>query len=255
MNKINFMDKDQIAPARIKKRIFAFIIDIFIVYFLRFFYIHLALQFWLMRYVMDFLHKYEQLFGKVDFNRITNVEIDFFSKSDLFIQIKWFVVGLFIIPIFYNMVLFFTKWSATIGQKLVNIRVVSKNGSEMKFYQIIARSIALMIPWLFSFFVVLNQYLVIHKIGNPLNNTSLIIFMMIFLSWYDLAVLTKNKLVFHDYITRTRVVEDNVANFDGKSSIFKRLFVINFVEEFRKFKNNIKRQFEKAKEIKEKYKK
>lgn len=249
------MDNNQITPAAIKKRIFAFFIDIFFVYIIRFFYIHLAIQFWLIKYVMDFLHEYEQLFGKIDFNKITNVEMDFLLRSDLFIQIKLFIIGLFIIPIFYNMVLFFTKWSATIGQKLVNIHVVSKSGSKMKFYQVIARSVALMIPWFFSFFVVLNQYLVIHKIGNPLNDSSVVIFMIIFLSWYDLAILTKNKLAFHDYITRTRVIENNTINYSDKPSILKKLFVLNFADEFQKFKNNIKRQFEKAKEIKEKYKK
>ncbi|MDD2840036.1 MAG: hypothetical protein PHY80_02810, partial [Rickettsiales bacterium] len=141
--------------------------------------------------------------------------------------------------------------------KLMHIYVVSKNGAKMRFCQVIARSIALVFPWFLSFFVVLNQYLVIHKMANSLNDSSFIIFMLIFLSWYDLAMLTKNKLVFHDYMTLTRVIVGTTKNYNEKPSIFKRLFFINFVDAvgFKKFKNGIKNQFQKAKELKEKYKK
>ncbi len=242
-------------PAAIRKRIFAFGIDVFIVYVLRFFYVNLAIQFWLIKYILKFLEEYERLFGKIDFSRITNAEVNFFLKSNLFTQLKWFIVGLLIIPIFYNMFFFFTKWSATLGQKLMSIYVVSTSGTKMKFYHVVARSITLVIPWILSFFVVLNQYLVNHNIGNSLSDSSFIIFMIVFLSWYDLAFLTKNKLVFHDYITFTRVIENTKTNYVGKPSIFKKFFVINFVDEFKKFKSNIKNQIQKTKQLKEKYKK
>ncbi|MDD2840164.1 MAG: hypothetical protein PHY80_03490, partial [Rickettsiales bacterium] len=87
------MENNQMIPATIGKRIFAFVIDVFIVYVLRFFYVNLAIQFWLLQYIMKFLQEYEKLFGKVDFERITSVEINFFLKSALFIQIQWFIIG------------------------------------------------------------------------------------------------------------------------------------------------------------------
>lgn len=248
------MESNQTIPATIKKRIIAFGIDAFIMYLLRFFYINFAIHFWLLKSSVNFLKDYEVLFGKIDFSRITNIEINFFLKSHLFLQIEWFIIGLFIIPIVYNMVLLFTKWSATIGQKIMGICVVSKNGGKPKFYQIIARSIFVVIPWVLMFFVILNQYLVDHKFAPSLDRTSLILFMIIFLSWYDLAILTKNKLVFHDYVTLTKVVIKNTENYEHKESFLKRIFFANFVEDFKEFKNGVKDQFKKAKELKTKYK-
>ncbi|HSQ97827.1 MAG TPA: RDD family protein [Rickettsiales bacterium] len=249
------MENSQIMPATIKKRIIAFGIDAFVVYLLRFFYVNFAIQFWLFRYFTKFLKEYETLFGKIDFTKITNIEINFFLKSELFVQIKWFIVGLFIIPIIYNMCFLFNKWSATFGQKLMKIYVISKNKVKLKFYQIIARSILMAVPWILMFFIVLNQYLVGHKISISIDNTSLILFMIIFLSWYDVALLTKNKLVFHDYITLTRVVMKESKNYKNKKSFITRLFFFDFIDEFKKFKNNVKIQFKNAKKLKEKYKK
>ena len=74
---------------------------------------------------------------------------------------------------------------------------------------------------------------------------------MIFLGWYDIAFTTKNKLVFHDYITKTRTVIKNNKKYENEKSLLDILFI----DSFKKFKNNIKNQIEKVKDLKEKYKK
>ena len=245
------MENNNFIPAPLKKRFFAFYIDVFVVYLIRFFYINFSIQFWLKRYFLEFLKNYELLFGKLNFAKLTNIEISYFAKSQLFSQIIYFIIGIFLIPIIYNMIFFFTKWSATIGQKIMNICVISKNGNKMNFIQIILRSFVLMIPWILSFFVVIFQILSSRNLIPSMTNGTVILFLLIFLGWYDIAFITKNKLVFHDYITKTRTVIKNNKKYENEKSLLDILFI----DSFKKFKNNIKNQIEKVKDLKEKYKK
>lgn len=244
------MENNNFIPAPIKRRLAAFYIDVFVVYLLRFFYINFTIQFWLKDSVMKFLKEYELLYGKLNFNELTSAHINYFIKSELFSQIAYLIVGLFLVPIFYNMLFFFTKWSATIGQKLMNIYVISKSGNKMNFIQVISRSVLLMCPWILSFFVVLNQILSDKNLAPSMGKTTFLLFIFVFFAWFDAAFFTKNKLVFHDYITKTRVVIKNNAKYQNSKSLFKWLFV----DSFEKFKANIKNQIQKAKEIRNKYK-
>ena len=88
------MENNNFIPAPLKKRFFAFYIDVFVVYLIRFFYINFSIQFWLKRYFLEFLKNYELLFGKLNFAKLTNIEISYFAKSQLFSQIIYFIIEL-----------------------------------------------------------------------------------------------------------------------------------------------------------------
>ena len=217
-------------------------------FIIRFLYIYLSLFIWLQKYIKDFVENYKELYG--EFQKVSVLEINYFLKSELLVQIIYFLIGIFIIPVIYNMIFFSSKWSATIGQKLMNICVVSKNNSKITWYQTIFRSILLMFPWFLSFIVVSNQVLASKNISVSLDDTSLSLFVLIFLGWYDLIFVTKNKLVFHDFITRTKVVIKNNDKYKPSDSIFKKLVI----DGFKKCKQNIKDSINNYKKIKEEYK-
>ncbi len=239
--------------APVSNRFFAFLIDVFFVYLLRFLYINLSIQFWLREPIQSFMAKYKMLYGAFNIKRVTPIEIYYFLNSSLFKQLVVFVIGIFLIAVIYNLILLSTKWSATIGQKLLGVYVVSKNGEKMKFYQVLARSFAVVLPWFFMFIVLFYKSLADLGATEMLDKTSFVISIIIFLSWYDLVFLTKNKLVFHDLLTGTRVIVKNTEKYENESySIWKVLFP-NFKDMYNGIKDFAKEQISKAREMKEKY--
>lgn len=249
------MNNEKMIAAPARNRFFAFLIDVFLVYLIRFFYINLSLQLWLREPIINFLKKYKMLYGDLNLSKITPIEITYFLNSSLFKTLILFFCGVFIIPVIYNAILFSTKWSATIGQKLLGIYVVSNNGKKMNFIQIIFRSIFINVPWAFIFSVMLAKMLSDYGLPEAMNQKYFIISLILFLSWYDLIFLTKNKLVFHDYITCTRVIIKNVEKYEQQNSdsIWKYVFP-DFKEIWKNLKEGVKLQISKAKEIKETYK-
>lgn len=249
------MEKNQIISSPVKNRFFAFLIDVFFVYLLRFFYINLSLHLWLKRPIFDFFTKYKVLYGDFSFSKMTRIEFSYFLNSDLFRLLTIFVCGIFVIPMIYNAILFSTKWSATIGQKLLGIHVVSSNGDKLNFFQIICRSVLLNIPWAALFFTIITRAMIDYGMIDNIDKMFFIIVLLLFLSWYDLVLLTKNKLVFHDLITLTRVVIKDSSNYQENTSSIWKLIFPDFKGMNDDFKNTIKTQIAKAKEIKAKYKK
>lgn len=249
------MNNEKMIAAPVRNRFFAFLIDVFLVYLIRFFYINLSLRLWLKDPIINFLQKYKLLYGELNFNKITPIEITYFLNSNLFRTLILFFCGIFIIPVIYNAILFSTKWSATIGQKLLGIYVVSKNGEKMNFLQILFRSIFINVPWAFIFIVMFAKMLSDYGIYGIMNQQYFIISLILFLSWYDLIFLTKNKLIFHDIITGTRVIVKDAEKYEQENldNIWKYIFP-DFKDMWKNLKELVKSQMAKAKEIKEQYK-
>ncbi len=248
------MEDKKIISAPVSSRFLAFLIDIFFVYLLRFLYINLSLQFWLKEPIQTFMTKYKMLYGSFNLGKLTPVEIYYFLNSSLFKQLAVFVIGVFLIAVVYNFVLFSTKWSATIGQKIMGIRIASKNGEKMKFYQVLARSFAVVLPWFFIFVILFYKSLADLGLTEMLDKTSFVVSIVIFLSWYDLVFFTKDKLVFHDLLTGTRAIIGNVEKYNGGSGSLWTILFPNFKDMYYSIKEFTKEQISKAKEMKEKYK-
>ena len=247
------MDNSKFIVAPVKNRFFAFLIDVFFVYLIRFFYTNIALNFWLKNEVMLFLNKYKLLFGDVNLKRITNIEVMFFLRSNLFKELMLFVAGIFIISIAYDIVFQLSKWSATLGQKFLGIYVISKNGEKIRWYQAVIRGIMINIPWIFISFIMFSKELVVYDV-DIIDKQTFIISIILFLSWYDMIFLTKNKIVFHDYVSRTLVVVKNKEKYaENRSSMLDFLFP-NPKGMYEDLKGIIKKQIEVAKEMKRKYK-
>lgn len=247
-------NNNQIIAAPIKNRFFAFLIDAFCVYLIRFFYIMLSLNFWLGNKIIDFTKKYELLYGKFNVDKLTLVELAFILDSPLFKNIIFFIAGAFLLSMLYNGIFFSTKWSATIGQKLLGIYVVSKDGGKISSLQIIFRSILTMVPWIFIFFVMCFKLLFDFGMPTFMTKEIFVIAIILFLTWYDLIFFTKNKLVFHDLLTSTRVVVRHPEEYEDNSNSLWRTLFPDVREMYKNLKTFATEQYSKAKEMKAKYK-
>lgn len=249
------MEEKKIVPAPISSRFFAFLIDIFFVYLLRFLYVNISVRFWLREPVQSFMSKYKMLYGDFDMRRITSIEVYYFLNSTLFKQLMLFVVGTFLVSVAYNIFFLMTKWSATIGQRILGIYAVSKNGERMKFYQIILRSFAVVLPWFFIFVVLFYKSLSDISATEIISRTTFVVSILIFLSWYDLIVLTKDKLIFHDIISGTRMTVNDPKKYETEShGVWSSLFP-NFKDMYNNLKGLVDAQVAKANDIKEQYNK
>ena len=193
------------------------------------------------------------LYGSFDLTKITNIEVVFFLRSDLFKNLVLFVIGMFMVSMLYDVIFLLTKWSATFGQKICGIYVISKDGQKIKWYQCLVRGVMMNTPWMFIFFIIFGKNLSIYEI-NVVDKQTFIISMLLFLSWYDLAFLTKSKIVFHDYITKTLVVVKNKEKYIHNDSNILNILFPDFRDLYRNLKANITTQIKNAKEMKQKYK-
>lgn len=242
------------APAR--NRFFAFLIDFFIVYIFRVIYFNLSIKLFLKEQILDFAKKYESLYGKFDVNNITQAETIFFLQSNLFKILIVFFVFLFLIASVYNIICICTKWSSTIGQKIFHIHIVSSDGKKLNVYQIIARSILIVVPWAFMFILSILMSVNVLNLNNVFDKNLLLISGFAFISWYDMIFFTKDKILFHDLISKTRVVVDNPEKYmDTKQYNFLKFLFPDFKGMYTDLKDVISEQIAKAKELKEEYRK
>lgn len=78
--------------------------------------------------------------------------------------------------------------------------------------------------------------------------------MLLFLSWYDLAFLTKSKIVFHDYVAKTLVVVKNKEKYLHNNGGILNILFPDFRDLYKNLKASITTQIKNAKEMKQKYK-
>ena len=248
-------DKSNIIFAPLGDRFLAFFVDIFCVYLLRCLYIFMSLSLWLKTPIYNFIKKYELSFGKIDPSNITSVEVNFFLNSPLFKQVLVFVAGIFLVSILYNFICLSSRWSATIGQKLFGIKVVNTNGGVIGCWRSLLRSILIMLPWMFMFIFLFYMRLASFGAVQMFSRNTIILSFVLFLSWYDFIFLTKNRIIFHDYLSCTRVSvvdKDKYINNCTSSGVWNVLFP-NFGEIYDSLKETIKAQISKIKKTKTKY--
>ena len=250
------MENNKTIPATTISRIFAFLIDAFCVYIFRFFYIIFSLRFFLKDKLFVLLKNYEMLFGKFNIKKMTQVELNYIIRSDFFKCFVIFLIGAFLISTIYNLILLSTKWSATVGQKLLKIYVVSKDDSKIKPWQIVLRSFLVVIPWAIIFVIMDLKIITDLSPLNLISKNMLTIFIVIVLTWYDLVFFTKNKLTLHDCLTSTKVIMKYPEEYTDESrKTTWRKFFPSVKDMYKSLKEFATEQFAKAKQMKEEYKK
>ena len=94
------------------------------------------------------------------------------------------------------------------------------------------------------------------NLNNVFDKNLLLISIFAFISWYDMIFFTKDKILFHDLISKTRVVVDNPKKYiDTKQYNFLKFLFPDFKGMYTDLKDVISEQIAKAKELKEEYRK
>jgi len=244
-------EKKEFAIAAVGSRFAAFLIDAFFIYILRFLYINFLMYVRVRSIAVEFASKYRLLFGELNLGKMTSVELNYLLRSSFFKEVLCYVVGSFMLSAIYDIVFMSVKWSATPGQRIMGIYVSSSNGDRLKWYQIVARGVLTNASWCLMFFVITVKYLSAYGV-ETVDRQTFVIAICLFLTWYDMTIVTKNRVTFHDFITKTIVVRR-----DGKSaggSLIRWLFP-DFKGLYAGLKDDIKQRIRRAKEFKEQYKK
>jgi uncharacterized RDD family membrane protein YckC len=255
--------------ATIRSRILAFFIDIFVVYFIRSFYLWSAFVLFVkdrakvflveLAGVFDGIEIFESIdaeqlgyFFKVDDNIFIGLEsifsnvkhLEYFLKSDFFYTVLFFVLGAFVISILYNYICFFYK-KASLGQLSLGLRVVDSDGNETDKLHFFLRAVLNSVPWMIMGFVIFHVLMGQSIAEKDVGFIALFVFI-----WFDLAFFTTEKYTMHDLISGTRVVFNNP---DRKETIFEKLLP-NPRGMFGSLKGKIKKEFERTKNMKDEVK-
>ena len=201
------MKNIELSYAPIRSRFLAFLIDTFIIYIIRFVYLSLSNALYFNDLLKNFITTYYEKYGEI--KSINEFNTQYIFESNFFKILIIYIVSIFFISTIYNIICLSTKWSSTIGQKILGIHIVSSNGSKINVLQNIGRSFLIILPsislFIFSLIVIFNEAL----LKTIIDTNLFLLYSLLLLSWYDMIFFTKDKILFHDFATKTRVVVNN----------------------------------------------
>ena len=185
------------------KRVIAYSIDNAIVIFLRYVFALILFYSWFGKSLEIFFRKYsiimqekgEKFFSNQDF-------IISFLRDSIFSEFLFFVFLIFIIGTFYWVITPLLNGGATIGKRVMNLKVVQGNGDKLGLSAILFRYCVSLIPW---FFNVAALLLLIKQ------NLILFLLPLFFVTiWYEprLRPMRVRHKTLHDIICDTVVVKN-----------------------------------------------
>ncbi len=245
----NLKENKEVIFATPMKRFYAFMVDFFVVYILKSIYISIFL---------NIFAKQELMYTHLNVDK-AKVDIETFINYDLStIMITIFITSFFVSSI-YNIILISSKWSATIGQKIVGIHIISSDNKKPNMYQIISRSLLIISPWAIIFVALSLIYFTALGSNIVISKTIAVFSTLTFMTWYDLIFFTKEKTMLHDVISKTRVVFSNPEkvknkNYNNKQSKLAKFFFPDVKGTYNEVKDVISKQKEVIKKEKEKIK-
>lgn len=217
------MKNIELSYAPIRSRFLAFLIDAIIVYICRIFYMYFLNIIYLREAYNSFVRKYYEIYGEI--KSLSELDLSYILNSNFFKVLIFSLVLAFLMTSIYNIICLSTKWSSTIGQKILGIHIVSSNGSKINVLQNIGRSFLIIIPSI-SLFVLTLIVIFNAKLLQTIIDTNLfLLYSLLLLSWYDMIFFTKDKMLFHDFTTKTRVVVNNPDTYYDS----KYMAVIDFI--------------------------
>ena len=242
------MENSKLAYAPIRSRLLALLIDSCIVYILRIIFMKIFTYIFVTKDYANLLLEYNIIVTKISLGE--KIGLQNLLQSNFFNLFITLSILLFLVSTLYNAVCFSTKMSASVGQRLLGLKVVSANGQNMNILQIFSRSLLIMLPWLSLFFILLSMMLSFINFTNEFDKNLLAIYIFLLMTWYDMIFFTKEKIMFHDLITKTRVIiREPDKYYESKSMKIINFIIPDFGEMFTNMKDIIKKHINEIKNI------
>lgn len=218
MKKVNF------SPVTCTKRVIAFAIDIFIIQFTRGLLFQVMSFYWLQKHAINLLSEFKFVFRhELDLRQLTYSQVEFIQQHAFFSRFLIVIGVVMLVGFVYNLITLSTKWSATVGQKIVGFYIISsKKEKKLTRSKALLRSVLVSIPLGVSAVLIMLAIAGNWGLGPQISPPMLILSVgFILLCWYDMFFFTKDKLLMHDLLSSTRaVVEVKEEDFVEKTLNF-----------------------------------
>ena len=242
------MENNKLPYAPIRSRILALFIDSGIVYILRIIFMQIFSILFIKDNQESLFLEYKILAEKI--SKGETVTLQTLLQSNFFTLMIILVSTLFLVSILYNIICFSTKMSASIGQKVLGLKVVSTSGQNMNIWQIISRGFLIILPWFLLFLILFSIMFGLISLNNEFDKNLVVIYVILFMTWYDMIFFTKEKIIFYDLATKTRVIIKNPDTYyESKSMKVINFIIPDFKEMFLNMKNVVKSHINDIKNI------
>ena len=204
---MNIDDSTAIKYASSFQRATAATIDIWIVIFIRFFFMALLGELWIKNAASNFQEEFQTKFGGAFF-RDSPEHIAFFMDHKIFLELMIFYLIIVISGACYYAYFHASSWQATIGKRLMKIVIIKNNNLPTSFGRGLLYYFLSILPYIYIMYIVTYLLKTNASIGQAITASfANIFFTIIFFIWIQSHFMTKRKTTIYDIICRITVKE------------------------------------------------
>jgi uncharacterized RDD family membrane protein YckC len=188
------------------RRVTAASIDIWIVLFLRVFFMQIMAIAWLNAQLAKFLADFEAEFGTSEIKAVPT-HIDFIANHSFLWQTVLFYSIIILVGAFYHAYLNSSAWMATIGKRLMKIQIVKKNEMAISLKRGILHYFLSLAPFIYLSYILVIKMQSGAPIGNIIMGSPInLILGIFFVFWVQVQAFSSNKTTIYDLICNTVLI-------------------------------------------------
>jgi uncharacterized RDD family membrane protein YckC len=178
-------------------------IDVWIVLFLRIFFMQLMGSLWLNHELASFMQEFQNEFG-TDTIKNTPNHINFIIHNKIFIYSIIFYMITIMVGAIYHAYFNSSSWQGTIGKRVMKTMIIKENGLKISFTRAILHYLLSVAPFAFLLYLMSYKLRYDLSIYEALTHSQLnIVLGVIFISWVQIQLFTRKKVTAYDLICNT----------------------------------------------------
>ena len=200
-------DQLKIEKASSFQRALAILIDVWVVIFIRFFFLALLGEIWMNDEIMQFKKEYDMAFGENQSStKPTEKQIAFVKNHSIFVKSIIFYSFIFLVGACYYAYLHSSKWQATIGKRIMKIYFIKKNDMPISFKRALLYYFLSILPFIYIIYIMtfVANYK-ISLISAIMANFTNIFLTILFVIWIQSSVILRSKNTLYDMICNTTI--------------------------------------------------
>jgi len=210
---------EEIIYANSFKRSTAAFIDLMIVSFLRVIFLEIMGALWYKQQLINFGNDFKEKFGTDIIGKVPE-QIEYLAHHSIVSSTIILFLLIMMVGALYHAFFNSSSWSATIGKRIIGVILINDNGRKLSFLEALGHYLLSLFPWVFMLYIVVFQNFHSITIFQAITaNFFNILFGLVTLGWIQIHAITKRKVVAHDLICKTVMVEGRVGGKFPKLSI------------------------------------